>query len=252
MQAIAALGIAALIIVSIIVAARLLLLHLRTRALPELLLGTMLLVSVGLSYPLGIAAHLSKGSATLLQSGSDVAMAVGFSLLYVFVWRVFRPASVWAALAAGVAVCTLLAVAAYRCLRLQTEGWLDVTEIPLGENLMRVLPVAVAYFWTAFEAFRYHGVMRRRVALGLADATVTNRFLLFALMATFASCGVVLNLTAVLLGVSIAESPGVLLASSFTGGAQTVCMWLAFLPPQAYLDRIRSRSAAEATAQPVA
>ena len=48
-----------------------------------------------------------------------------------------------------------------------------------------VAVLGLYYVWTAFEGFRYYGMMKKRMALGLADAVVTNRFLLWAL------CGLV-------------------------------------------------------------
>jgi len=63
MQVLAGISIALLIGASIGVAVRLLRLHRRTGALPELLLGAMLLLSVGLGYTLRIAGTRVGGSA---------------------------------------------------------------------------------------------------------------------------------------------------------------------------------------------
>jgi hypothetical protein len=62
MQAVAGLAISTLIIASLVVSVRLMVLHRRTGELPELLLGLMLFLSVGMGYPLMIAAPHLEGS----------------------------------------------------------------------------------------------------------------------------------------------------------------------------------------------
>jgi hypothetical protein len=56
--------------------------------------------------------------------------------------------------------------------------------------------------------------------------------------------GLMVNLAAGLLGVSMTESPVVLLISSTTGMAQTVMFVLALAPPRAYLAWVRDASTA--------
>jgi hypothetical protein len=60
--------------------------------------------------------------------------------------------------------------------------WVYLHDGPLASPVRRMimsLCFATTYVWMAVEALHYHGRMRRRMALGLADATVTDRFLLW-------------------------------------------------------------------------
>src|SRR4029453_10829669 len=76
MQRIAAIAIGLLVVGSIVVGVRLLILHRRTGAAPELLLGGMLLLAVGVGYPLMIATpRVSPASADMLQVISSLAIS---------------------------------------------------------------------------------------------------------------------------------------------------------------------------------
>lgn len=246
MQALAAAAIALLIGASVLVAVRLLLLHRRTGGWPELLLGGMLLLSVGVGYPLRIAVRASEEWSWAFLAASYVAIAVGFSLLFVFTWLVFRPQAAWARVLAAAGVITVLGKALHGCIQVNAHGAIDVMEEPLGGILLQTGPIIVAYTWTALESLRYYAAMRRRVRLGLADVAVCDRFLLWGLMALAATSGVVLNTAAAALRVDTLGSPWVLLLSTCTGLGQAVFLVLAFLPPRSYLSWVRARAAASA------
>lgn len=244
MQALAAAAIAILIAVSVVVAVRLLMLHRRTGGAPELLLGGMLFLSVGIGYPLLIAVgRAGPDWVGTFYVVSAIAVNVGFSLLFVFTWRVFHPQAVWAKALAGSGVILLLVKAAQRCMEVHAIGTVHVTNEPLSESLMQTAPVMVAYLWTAWESLHYHGLMRRRVKLGLADAAVSDRFLLWGLMGLCAGAGVTLNAVAIAMHVEVFSTAWILLCSSATGLAQATLLVLAFLPPRAYLGWVRARAA---------
>jgi hypothetical protein len=203
----------------------------------------MLLLSVGVGYPLLIAAdRAGPGSVRPLFIVSTLAVNAGFALLFVFTWRVFRPDAAWARALAGAGVLTLLVNATLRCFDALTEAQVRIGNEVIAESLLQTTPVVVAYLWTACEALLYHGIMRRRVRLGLADAAVSDRFLLWGLMALCVAAGVLLNSVALTLQVEILESPWILLASSATGLAQALLLVLAFVPPRAYLAWVRGRA----------
>jgi hypothetical protein len=204
----------------------------------------MLMLSVGVGYPLRIAVDQGgpQGAGALL-AGSHLAISVGFSLLFLFTWRVFRPQNGWARLFAAAGVITELGAAVYLCAQVILHGAVDTKQIPPAEILLQTGPVMVAYLWTALESLRYYGAMRRRVRLGLADAAVSERFLLWGLMALCATSGVALNATAIAMRVPMLD-PMLLLASSFTGLCQTLLLLLVFTPPRAYLRWVRARAAA--------
>jgi hypothetical protein len=131
---------------------------------------------------------------------------------------------------------------ALRCWDAVVEDQIRIAGEVVAESLLQTMPVMLAYLWTAWEALRYHGLMRRRVRLGLADPAVCDRFLLWGLMALFVTAGVLLNSVALALRIEILESPWILLASSSTGLAQAVLLVLAFAPPSAYLAWVRARA----------
>jgi hypothetical protein len=121
------------------------------------------------------------------------------------------------------------------------HGVSRVADEPLSESLLQTGPVMVAYLWTAWESLRYHGLMRRRVKLALADAVVSDRFLLWGLMAIAVASGVMTNSLAMALRVEVFSTPWILLFSSCTGLAQAVLLVLAFVPPRSYLSWVRAR-----------
>ena len=245
MQALAAAAVGLLVAVSILVGLRLLVLHRRSGAAPELLLGGMLLLSVGVGYPLLIAAdRAGPQQVRPLFIISTLAVNAGFALLFAFTWRVFRAQDGWARALAGAGMLALLANAGWRCFDALTQAEIRIGSEVVGQSLLQTTPVMVAYLWTAWESLRYHGLMRRRVRLGLADVVVSDRFLLWGLMALFVAAGVLLNTVALALQVEILESPWILLGSSVTGLAQAVLLVLAFLPPRFYLSWVRGRAAA--------
>lgn len=246
MQGIAAIAIGLLVIASIAVGVRLLALHRRTGGAPELLLGGMLLLSVGVGYSLMIATpRLNPAWAATLQVTSTLAVCTGYSLLFAFTWRVFHPQAGWARALAAAGVLTLLVQGARRTLQVAAHGAYDITAEPMSEVLIQGGAVFVAYGWTSWESLRYHGMMRRRVRLGLADASVANRFLLWGLMGLAVNAGIIVNIAAFAEHVDALQSPSVLLLSSTTGLTQVVLLVLTFMPPRSYSSWVRARAGAQ-------
>ena len=246
MQAFAALSVVLLITASIVVGLRLVALHRSTGGGPELMLGLMLLLSVGVGYPLSIAS-LRVTDLTLARSLNVIsALAVngGFSLLFLFAARVFRPESAWARTLSRGGVLVLIAACAWRC-------WDAYHDVRIGRadaaaGAMQMVPIMTAYLWIACESLRYYGMMRRRVRLGIGDPAVCDRFLLCGAMALCATSGILLNAIAMALGVDTYNDAGVLVASSASGLGQAVLMVLAFAPPRSYLAWVNTRARAMA------
>lgn len=246
MQGLAGLAIATLVIASIAVGSRLLALHRRSGEAPELLLGLMLLLSVGLGYPLKIVATFVDGAIVpLLLAISSLSVSVGFSCLVAFTWRVFRRDSTRARAAALVAITLLLATGIWDVFDVLFGAEPALPDDVTPQSVTHGIAVMGAYLWTACESLRYREMVKRRVRLGMADPVVCNRLLLWGLMGLSVAAGIVLNMVAGLRGVSIVESPLVLLGSSCTGMAQTILLVLAFAPPRAYVAWVRGPAAAE-------
>jgi hypothetical protein len=245
MAALAGVAIGILVIASFAVAIRLLALYRRSGQLPELLLGTMLLLCVGLGYPLQIATtRVDEAAIRPLMIVSTIAIGLGFSCLYAFTWRVFRRESPIAAAAAIAGIACLVSTALWEAGRALLGGEMRRASDVSGASLVHASGVIAAYLWTAWESLRYHGIMKRRLKLGMADPVVCNRLLLWGLMGLAVAFGVSINLAAGLAGISIVESAGVLLASSCTGMAQTVLLVLAFAPPRGYTAWVRGAAPA--------
>ena len=246
MQILAGLTISGLIVVSILVAVRLLLLYRRTTGMPELLLGLMLFTSVGLGYPLLIAgARIGGETGSLVSVFGSFGSSLGFAFLFAFTQQVFRRDAAWAPALVALGAVTLLGTAclvAYEVLiRSVVYRAGDVT----FASVTNVIAVIVAYLWTAWESLRYRAMALRRLRLGMGDPVVCNRLLLWGVMGLTSSSGVVLNIGAASLGLDLATSPGVLLCSSATGMTQTIVLVLAFFPPHRYLEWVRAERIAE-------
>jgi hypothetical protein len=249
MQVIVALGFGAFFVSSLAIGLRLLWLARRNRGLPELLIGLGILGIGPAGFALMVFAMLAgperAGLVFAALATAQLAIAVGTVSAYVFNWKVFRPGSGWAraAVLAAAALFAItfagrLATGAYT-LPVRLDGWQHLS----SANVIACL------LWGSFESLRYHGLMRRRVRLGLADPVVANRFLLWGLGIGAAGVGsLVGNLAMLATGSAMAELDGVTLSNSLFGLASAVLMWIAFLPPSAYRSWIegRARSAARA------
>lgn len=172
------------VLVSAVVAARLLLLSRRTRERPERLLGLGILGTAVLGYGVLIAAMILRGGAGALATtpGVRALTAVGnllhdagVSMIVLFVLTAFRPSERWARALAGLLLLALWG---------GHLGW----ELSNGYrssapgNAFWWIRYSVIWsypLWMMIESYRYYGLMRRRCALGLADPLVTNRFFLW-------------------------------------------------------------------------
>lgn len=89
----------------------------------------------------------------------------------------------------------------------------------------------------------HHRMARRRVALGLADRVVANRFLLWGLFGLTATGINVASLIGNALGVDPSRSPSVIVPMGVLGFGASAAMYLAFVPPAWYLVLVRGRPA---------
>jgi hypothetical protein len=245
MQLLAAVGGLSFVAVSFVVGLRLLLLAHRTRELPEFAVGMALLLMGGFGYP------LTAISRTATALADDVRIAIFVSSLF-FTWigtiflalfnmRVFRPDEAWAkalmvALAIWlVATFTLesfspgLHVATFRNEGLGLRLFMGAIGIPLA--------------WGSYESLRYWELLRKRVRLGLADPLVADRMRLWSI-AELSACVINVSTTvAALFGIDFAVATLGAFVIAPLGLLAAASMWLAFIPPAAYLRRV-SRAAA--------
>lgn len=247
MQLFAAMAILLLIATSMVVGLRLIGQGSRQHGVPELMLGVMLVLTVGLGYPLMIAADRVQGPAARLLFVVSVALVNGgFAFLFLFTRRVFRPDAGWARVLTAVGLLALGANLVMRGIEAATQAEVKIATDAVGSSLLQIGPVLLGYCWCSAESFRYYRMMRRRLSLGLGDAVVCNRFLLWGANSLAVAVGTLINGVAVVQGVDVFGSPLVLLASSTTGLGQVALLVLAFMPPRAYREWVTSSSPATA------
>jgi hypothetical protein len=243
MQAVAGFCLLLFVAVSTLVGVRVLMLAHRTKARPELLMGTGMVLIAGVGYPstilAGFGGAVGEMSVPIYAAGCFLTQ-VGITLIFAFTQQVFRPHDGWARalVAAGAAIMLVSLVGATRALAtadalatsfLVARSWLAVA----------MVGYTACFLWTAIEGIVHHGKAVKRMALGLADPVISNRFLLwgvFGLMATginFAS------VTGNVLGVDPTRAPLVLVPMGVLGGGASVAMYLAFFPPSWYIAWVR-------------
>jgi len=242
-----AIGIAMQILADCIVGLRLLALAARTRRLPELCLGACTFLFGGVGLPLSILARSGRmadpETAALLLAGGFAAQDLACLFLAVGTWRIFRPDPVWFAAPATFGV---LAVASLVGEAFQT-GYAG------GDDggawyWVGFFPRAATFAWAGAESLRYHGLLQRRMALGLTDAVLADRFRMWAVCCGGVVLGFAVFWGARVLGIHPARSAVVLALSSAVGIVSAVSLWLAFLPPAAYVARLRRRTLAASAA----
>jgi len=181
----------------------------------------------------------------LLASGGLLLVAVGAVGLYVAMRQVFRPDSVWAAAALG----STLMIGAFVA-RL-VEGGVPTPWDPSPANACFLLGRFAVYTWAAIESYRYFGLLRRRLAIGIAEPLVMLQILFWAIAAT----GIALSVSTIAvgtfaLGVRPATWPagvGVVALVSITCAS---AIWCAFMPP-GWLRRFAERFDANSVQRPV-
>ena len=229
-----------------VVGVRLLILAARNRTLPEFYLGGALLVGGTLGASIegsGLALEPEVGPAvagTLLMVGKLCGLVAG-ALHLSFVWQVFRPGERWAA----VLVVAMLSLSLGAFVGFALHGTFSSAEIPSHLFVLEFIGRIGGSVWMAAEAARYHGMMRRRLALGLADPVVTDRFRLWV----GAAVSSVVMLMASVPPVFLPPTAVFLLSLDtailgLAGLSAAVFYSLAFFPPAAYRRRLEAQSAA--------
>lgn len=227
------------------VGARLIRMARGTGELPELLVGVALFVYAALSQPTALLVELLPDAAPVgLRMALTTLRLVGFYVTLValaaFVCRVFGAAS--RARLALVATACLAGLLGYGFILADTWGQLTQGETLGVLGRLGMTPAFIlVYAWSASESLRYHGLMQRRRAVGLADPVVTNRFLVWG-AGSAAGAVLLAGLLANALFPGRDATTNLLISGSGVVSAAT--WWLAFAPPAWYCDRLRSRALA--------
>ena len=241
MLVLAAIGGGAFFLASTVVSIRLLLLARRTRALPELLIGSGLLVLGAIGYPLAIAVDATAdlpALQTALSMMHALLQTLGEGAIAVFTWRVFRPEAGWAR---GLVFGFFGGLAVLAAWQILGPGWAAFAAHKAGPWEYLTVFTLFALGWAGAEAMLYHRKLVRRLALGLADAVSTNRMALWSI--SILSAFSISALVAALRATGHEMNPramGIVLGP--LGLVSAGSMWLAFLPPHRYLRWIAAQS----------
>ena len=225
---------------------RLLVLACRTGGLPETCMG----VAFVASGCLGAGCQLMAQAPGLL-SPQDAATAMGAGRILVHVgvlcqalvtWRVFRPGQEWARNLFTAVVASLAGVSF-------GYAW----DAALGDAAYSGIwfwcesaTHLVAIGWGAVESLACWDAMRRRVALGLADPVVANRFLIWGIAIGAGALALLLGPVIHILG---AGSPAALLLAAWAATLGLVSLLgyaLTFFPPKPYRRWVARHAAAPA------
>jgi hypothetical protein len=250
-QVLAGIGNGLFVLAMLAVALRLLLLWRRSRAAPELLVGLGFVAVAALGFPLMVAGGVGRlpvGELSLPLVGLGVlVIALGLAALMAFTWRVFAPDRSWAAALAGAsfAAAFVLAVGSVRTLAAAPE---ELDAVVAGSAWWMALRGAfeIWYAWTAIASLAEYARARRRLAVGLSDPVVVNRFLLWGLMGAFQAANGVVAVALEAQGLSPMRDPVPALVLAANGLAAGGLMLMTFMPPRGYLDLVRRHAAAAA------
>lgn len=236
-----------LLAVALLVGGRLLLLARRTRGLPELCIGMGFYLNAVFGHPLMAwsgwgGSRVADVSVAVFGVGS-LLVGAGMIFLYVFTWRVFRPREAWAAGLTAIASLVLVAQAVGMTHALATAS-ADARphEVTATWATIQHGMVGLCLAWTGLESILFHQQMRRRLALGLADPVVTNRFLLWAVFGVTTTVILVVNAGYHLAGVTTLNDPVCQLVTILGALIASGAMYLAFVPPAAYSRLIERRA----------
>lgn len=208
----------------------------------------MLLLLGGVGYPLSTAGRLlgdASALALVLFVTWGVCSMVGNCSLALFTWLVFRRGQLRFTLGT---LAYALAVVGLFVAQTLSPGWAVFAAGDQGPfRSMPFFSIAVLG-WGGAESLLHHLRLRKRLALGLTDAASADRMRLWAI-SMFAAC--VISATALALrepGVPL-ESPLMALVVGPLGIVSSAAMWLAFMPPRRYLERVARRATAQGSSR---
>lgn len=211
---------------------------------PELLLGAGTLLVATIALPMSVASGFGGRVGDVhstLWAVSEFLTQIGIVCLYAFTQQVFRPRVGWSR-----AIITTAAVVLPLALLGAVDGLAnsapDVISVRAtgGWLLFCQFGYMGAFVWSAVEGLTHHVTAKRRVAIGLVDPAVANRFLLFAIYGLCCTAIGFAYVVAIVLGLDIATSPVVTVPSAIFSVISSIAMFLAIFPPAWFLERVRA------------
>jgi hypothetical protein len=224
---------------------RMLRLSQRTGEAPERLLGVAFAL-MGTSY-LFYMTPVVFGSESLsipLTFAGRIAFDVGIVPFALFTRTVFRSDESWATWI--VCGCAVLIAVGVTCSLLAGDA--EGMTLSNGWFWLEWVGYTIPSVWMSVEAFLAYAGAKKRARIGLSDALVANRFLLWAFHGLF---GVAACLTVILLYSGYAEARALTAVADRLLGCMemgsVVTLWLVFFPPARYRNWI-TRDTASVTA----
>jgi hypothetical protein len=224
------------LVVGTIVGIRLCLLAKRTRQVPELAIGSALLFGGSIALLLAVAGF------ALQQQGSDHAapllgsamfsLGLGSTSLAIFNWHVFHRSEPWVRNAVvGVAAALLVLFVAEGL-----TGHFRIRMHSMSPFFASTQAIRCSLLlWSVYEALRYWRMMRRRVALGLADRLVTNRMALWGVGMLGALVGNLFTIYSFARGATVIQvGSAANLVPAAAGMTAALCLFFGFMPPAFY------------------
>jgi hypothetical protein len=223
-----------------------------TGGAPERWVALCLIAICGVAYPLLIGSQMVPAGAlrvALLSLGVGTAH-VGIAAIFLFTWSAFRADVAWIRWPVGAAIAAMVAhwlgVTAVLWNARESAG--SMADMSAIWSLFPSLVSGAGFAWTGLEALHYWTLLRRRRALGLADALVVNRVFLWGLVGLSSTIINVNNVVAIVRGVNTMVDPGTALTTAVLGCFNAVALFLAFLPPAGYARWVRGGRATGAAA----
>lgn len=245
LDGLAAIGGGAFVLASLWVGGRLFAAGVRRRELPELAIGAGLFLSAGLGYPLMMTAQMARELPDEARIGLLLAHMlcnwVGLGGLAVFTRRVFRPHASWATALMALLV---LSEAGFALAQVFGPGAMQFLETARGPWEGNTFVGLAILLWSGGESIWHQRMLARRVSLGLADPVVAQRVGLWGYAMWTAAAISLFSLVLQSVGIEVS---GTAIGALVVGPLGLVCaslVWLAFMPPRAYLERVRARAAA--------
>jgi hypothetical protein len=249
MQTLAGLSVLLFIVMGAAVGVRMIALARRTRGVPELCMGLGFTLICTVGYPGSLVTGFGRGTVgevnVPLWALASLFTQAGIGSIWLFTAAVFRPGVGWArALCAAAFALMLTGFAGTLFVLLTAPADAPCTESARPWLMTGMLGYAGCFLWTAVEGMLQRRMALRRLALGLADPVVANRFLLWGMFGMAATGINVTSSLGVVLGVDPAGSLLVMMPMGVLGGASAVLMYLAFFPPAWYVGWLRGSAAA--------
>jgi hypothetical protein len=226
---------------------KLVLMSKRSGEWPEFYIGTGLLMYAGVAQVGMLLAHIigkEQPFAVLMTLALIRILAFVATLLCftIFTWTVFGIESpvrrAMAALVSGLAL--------VGALLLTYAIWIQLgggERLPGYYRLGLNVSFVVQFLWMGIESLRYYSLMNRRLALGLAEPVVVNRFFVWGIGAVLSGLCVLGLFVASLLGHGLADgsvwSEGLV---TFAGLLNAVIWWISLAPPAFYTRWISATS----------